>query len=304
MTDTPDKTALLRFIADSPRPLSKRQIVQAFDIKGDDRRDIKGMLRELMEEGSIVKLPGQEYAVPKGLPSVAVVEVYEIDIDGDVFARPTEWNAEIQGEPPKIEIVPDHKKGHTNLKEGDRALCALRRFSDKVYEGKVIKRLDDPRGQVMGLLVRHKTGYVLDPTNKRAKHNFDVAQEDLNGATEGDLAVGEIQPARGLQRKKVRITKIIGRRDDPKAISLIALYEAGLSESFPQDVIDETKGMIVPDLKGREDLRAYPLVTIDGADARDFDDAVFAEKTEDGFHLIVAIADVAYYVRPGSAHKC
>lgn len=301
MTDTPDKNDILRFIAASPTPLTKRQIVQAFDIKGDDRRDIKGALRELMEEGLIVKLPGQEYAVPKGLPSVAVVEVYEVDIDGDVFAKPTEWNAELQGEAPKIEIVPDHKKGHASLKEGDRALCALRRFSDKLYEGKVIKKLDDPRGQVLGLVVRHKNGYVLEPTDKRAKHSFDISQTDLNGASEGDLAVGEIQPARGLQRKKVRITKIIGRRDDPKAISLIALYEAGLSEKFPQAVIDETKDMTVPDLKAREDLRPYPLVTIDGADARDFDDAVFAEKTDEGYHLIVAIADVAYYVRPGSA---
>lgn len=301
MTDTPDKNALLRFIADSPTPLTKRQIVQAFDIKGDVRRDIKDLLRALLEEGQIVKLPGQEYAVPKGLPSVAIVEVYEIDIDGDVFARPVEWNQEIQGPAPKIEIVPDAKKGHVNLKEHDRVLAALRRFSDKLYEGKVIKRLDDPRGQVMGQLVRHKTGYVLEPTDKRAKHSFDVPQADLNGATEGDLVVGEIQTARGLQRKKVRITKIIGRRDDPKAISLIALYEAGLSEKFPQAVLDETEGMTVPDLKGREDLRSYPLVTIDGADARDFDDAVFAQKTDDGYHLIVAIADVAHYVRPGSA---
>jgi ribonuclease R len=301
MTDTPDKNTILRLIADAPSPLSKRDIVDAFDIKGDDRRDIKNALRELVDEGSIVKLPGQEYSIPKGLPSVAVIEVYEIDIDGDVFAKPVEWNAEIQGPHPVIEIVPDAKKGHVALKEKDRVLAALRRFSDKKYEGKVIKRLDDARGQVMGLLVRHKNGYVLEPTEKRAKHSFDVPQADLNDAVDGDLVVAEIQPARGIERKKVRIIKIIGRRDDPKAISLIALYEAGLTEKFPQAVLDETEGMSVPDLKGREDLRTYPLVTIDGADARDFDDAVFAEKTDDGFHLIVAIADVAYYVRPGSA---
>lgn len=301
MTDTPDKNTILRLIADAPSPLSKRDIVDAFDIKGDDRRDIKNALRELVDEGSIVKLPGQEYSIPRGLPSVAVIEVYEIDIDGDVFAKPVEWNAEIQGPHPVIEIVPDAKKGHVALKEKDRVLAALRRFSDKKYEGKVIKRLDDARGQVMGLLVRHKNGYVLEPTEKRAKHSFDVPQADLNDAVDGDLVVAEIQPARGIERKKVRIIKIIGRRDDPKAISLIALYEAGLTEKFPQAVLDETEGMSVPDLKGREDLRTYPLVTIDGADARDFDDAVFAEKTDDGFHLIVAIADVAYYVRPGSA---
>ena len=301
MYEKPDKEAILRLIAESPRPLTKRDIVSAFGIRGDDRRNIKDMLRDLEADGEIVKTRGQEYTVPKGLPSVAVVEVTEIDIDGDVFARPTEWNEATQGEVPKIEIVPEPKKGHPGLKEGDRVLASLRRFSDRLYEGKVIRRLDDPRGTVMGMLVRQKNGYVLQPASKRAKHDFDVAQSDLNDARDGDLVVGEIQPARGLQRKKVRITKVIGSRNDPKAISLIALYEAGLSERFPADVVAATEGMTVPDLKGREDLRPYPLVTIDGADARDFDDAVFAEKEEDGYHLIVAIADVAYYVRPGSA---
>jgi len=300
MYEKPDKEAILRLIAESPRPLTKRDIVSAFGIRGDDRRDIKDMLRYLEADGKIVKTRGQEYTVPKGLPSVAVIEVTEIDIDGDVFAKPAEWNEATQGEVPKIEIVPD-KKGAPALKEGDRVLASLRRFSDKRYEGKVIRRLDDPRGTVMGMLVRQKNGFVLQPASKRAKHDFDVAQADLNDAKDGDLVVGEIQPSRGLHRKKVRITKIIGTRDDPKAISLIALYEAGLSEKFPADVLAATEGMTVPDLKGREDLRSYPLVTIDGADARDFDDAVFAEREEDGgFHLIVAIADVSFYVRPGT----
>ncbi len=300
MYEKPDKEAILRLIAESPRPLTKRDIVSAFGIRGDDRRDIKDMLRDLEAHGKIVKTRGQEYTVPKGLPSVAVIEVTEIDIDGDVFAKPAEWNEATQGEVPKIEIVPD-KKGAPALKEGDRVLASLRRFSDKLYEGKVIRRLDDPRGTVMGMLIRQKNGFVLQPASKRAKHDFDVAQADLNDAKDGDLVVGEIQPSRGLHRKKVRITKIIGSRDDPKAISLIALYEAGLSEKFPAEVLAATEGMTVPDLKGREDLRSYPLVTIDGADARDFDDAVFAEREEDGgFHLIVAIADVSFYVRPGT----
>ena len=298
----PDKQSILALIAEASYPLSKRDIVQAFGIRGDDRRDIKDALRELEADGLIIKTRGQEYTVPKGLPSVAVCEVAEIGLDGDVFARPADWNTEMQGNPPRIEIVPDPKKGHVGLKIRDRALVALKRVSDKLYEGKVIRRLDDPRGNVMGRVVRHKKGWVLEPANKRAKHDFDIPDADLGGATDGDLAVGEVQPERGLARKRVRIVQIIGRRDDPKAISLIALHEAGLSEKFPNDVVAETEGMSVPDLKGREDLRGYPLVTIDGADARDFDDAVFAEKAEDGgYHLIVAIADVSYYVRPGSA---
>ncbi len=302
MMKKPDKDSILRLIADSHSPLTKRDIIAAFDIRGDDRSEVKLVLRELMEDGSIVKMRGQEYTIPRGQPSVAIVEVTEIDLDGDVFAVPAEWNVETQGTPPRIEIVPDDKKGHPALKEKDRALVSLKRYSDKLYEGRVIRRLDDPRGQVMGLLVKQKKGFVLVPSNKRAKHDFDVGDKDLNGARDGDLVVGEIQPARGLARKRVRILDILGSKDDPKAISLIALHEAGLTEKFPESVVAETKGMTVPDLKGREDLRDYPLVTIDGADARDFDDAVFAQREEDGgYHLIVAIADVSHYVRPGSA---
>lgn len=244
-------------------PLTKRDIMQAFGIKGDDRRDIKDILRDLEEDGAIIKTRGKEYTIPKGMPSVAVVEVTGIDLDGDMFATPVDWNEERQGPAPRVEIVPDTNKGHPALKEKDRVLVRLKRYSDKLYEGVVMKRLDDPRGQVMGQLVKLKNGYVLEPASKRAKNNFDVPADQLGGANEGDLVVGEIQPALGLQQKKVRIVQIIGRRDDPKAISLITLYEAGLSEKFPQDVID-TEGMTVPELGKRVDLRGYPLVTIDG----------------------------------------
>lgn len=295
-----DKDAVLKLIKECGVPLGKNDIVRAFGGRGDDRVDIKNILRELEEDGAIIKTRGKEYTIPVGLPAVAVVEVYDIDVDGDVFAKPAEWDAS-RGEIPKIEIVPDEKKGHPALKLGDRALVSLRRFTDTKYEGKVIRRLDDPRGQVMGVVTKQRSGYVLDPANKRARQNFELAEADLNGAKDGDLVVGEIQPSRDLARKKVRIVRVIGRRDDPRAISIIALYEAGLTETFPPDVIAETDGMIVPDLKGREDLRDYPLVTIDGEDARDFDDAVFAEKNAEGYHLIVAIADVSYYVRPRSA---
>ena len=111
------------------------------------------------------------------------------------------------------------------------------------------------------------------------------------GADDGDLVVGEIQPSNG-RKKRARVVEVIGKRDDPKAISIISMHEQGLKEKFPARVLKDAENLKVPDLKGREDMRQIPLVTIDGADARDFDDAVFAEKTETGFHLIVAIADV------------
>lgn len=293
---------ILDFIQNSPQPQTKREIARAFKVKGGENRiALKQILKSLEAEGVISKQAGGGYSVPDGLPSVCVIEVCDIDIDGDVFAKPTEWNEELQGPLPRIELMP-RKKGHPASAVGDRVLARLNRAGDNVYEAHVIKPLDSDEGRVLGLISYDKQGPVLVPTDKKAKYDFVINPGDLNGAKEGDLAVGEIQPTRGLKRKKVRILEVIGKRGDPKAISIISLHEAGLREDWPGKVLNETENMKVPDVKGREDLRDIPLVTIDGADARDFDDAVFAEKQDDGgFHLMVAIADVAYYVRHGSA---
>lgn len=291
---------ILRFLSDSPTPLTKREIAQAFHIKGDDGRIVlKDILRELESRGAIIKLAGQAYAVPQALPTVAVIEITDIDADGDLLAKPTEWDEAVQGDLPRIDVMPD-RNGQSNLGAGDRALAKLKRLSDKIYEAEIIRRLDTPQNRVMGLVVKIPRGFILKPTDRKAKYDFDLMQADLNGAEPGDLCIAEVQPARGLRNKRVRVIEVIGQQDDPKAISLVAMHTVGIKPEFPKAVIDETKDMIVPDLKGREDLRTVPLVTIDGADARDFDDAVFAEETDDGFHLIVAIADVAYYVTFGS----
>lgn len=296
-----NKSDILDLIRSSPSPVTKRDIAKAFRVKGGEPRiALKRILKELEGDGIVTKHAGGGYSVPDGLPAVCVVEVNDIDIDGDVFARPVEWDAEHQGEPPRIEIMPD-KKGHPALKTGDRALARLTPIDDKTYEGHVIKRIDTDMGRVMGLLRLTKGGGILEPADKKAKYDFEVPQNDMGGAKDGDLVVAEIQPSRGLKRKKVRIIEVIGQRDDPKAISIISLHEAGLHEAFPAKVIEATKDLSVPSTKEREDLRDIPLITIDGADARDFDDAVYAKPMDDGgFHIIVAIADVAYYVRPHS----
>lgn len=293
--------SILHFLAESPTPLTKREIARAFDIKGDGRILLKDILRELEERGAIVKQPGQAYAVPKALPTVTVIEITDIDADGDLLAKPTEWDEATQGDLPRIDVMPD-QKGHASLAPGDRALAKLNRINDKKYEAEIIRRLDAPQNRVLGMVEKISRGFILKPTDRRAKYDFDLHQADLNGAVPGDLCIAEVQPSRGLRNKRVRVVEVIGQQDDPKTISVVAMHEVGIKPEFTQDVINETKPMIVPDLKGREDLRPIPLVTIDGADARDFDDAVFAEEMDDGtFHLIVAIADVAYYVTFGSA---
>ncbi len=295
----PTKDQIHKFLSDLGSSLTKREMIDAFHIKGDDRVPFKRILREMEDEGLLIKEGGKSYRVPDALPAVTVIEVTEIDIDGDVIAKPAEWNDELQGTVPRIEVVNDGKTAFT-MKVGDRALAQVRKFSKDLYEAKILKRMNTLKMTSVGLLKQIRGGYIVEPMERNAKFDFEIAEADFNGARPGEIVVCEIQPSRSALRKRVRVIEVIGAADDPKAISLVALHQAGLRAHFPDEVIDSTKDMQVPPINGREDLRKIPLVTIDGKDARDFDDAVFAEPDKDGFHLVVAIADVSYYVRSGS----
>lgn len=291
---------ILNHIRVSSEPQSKREIARIFGIKGDDRRVLKQYLRQLENDGKIVKQGKDGFSVPGALPTVTMIQITHIDIDGDIFAEPMDWDEATQGPKPRIELL-----SNAPMKEGDRALASLKKFNDTLYEGKLIRRIDKQRATVMGQISKTAKGYLLSPAHKKAKYDFDVGEEDLNGAKSGDLVIAEIMPSRDIKRQRAKITQVLGNRNDVNAISLIAIHEAGLHEHFLEKVIEETQGLKVPPLGKREDVRHIPLVTIDGADARDFDDAVFAEKRSEkeggGFHLIVAIADVAHYVRANTA---
>ena len=299
-----NKSDILEILTAAPHPINKRQIAKLLGIKGSGPRvALKKILKALLADGAIAKHPGSLYSVPEGLPSAMMIEITDIDIDGDVLAKPVEWDAETQGEPPRIELMPD-KKGHPAAAPGDRLLARLQKSKTEegVYEAFTIRRMDEEKNRIMGIFSANRSGWGwVKPADKKSRTDFEVPSGEINGAKDGDLVVAELLPSRGLKNKRVRIAEVLGSRDDVNAISLISLNEAGLSETFPDEVMKAAEGLKVPSTKGREDLREVPLVTIDGADARDFDDAVYAEPLEDGsFHLIVAIADVTYYVRPGS----
>ena len=299
----PNIDELLKYIVESDVPLTKRDIVEAFDVTGDDRKMLKQMLRQLMQDEKIEKGEKQAYSKAGSqantLPSVTMIEISDIDEDGDLIATPQDWDMPSQGIPPRIEIT-----SNVALKKGDRALAKLTKFTDKLYEGKIIRKVDKQHAQIMGQVTKTAKGYILRPVDKKSKNDFDIPESALNGANAGDLAIVELTSSRSLKRPTAKVITVLGHKDDVNAISLIALFEAGLKDSFLDSVEEAAQGLKVPELGKREDLRKLPLVTIDGADARDFDDAVFAEKVSEaeggGFHLIVAIADVAHYVHPGS----
>ena len=200
MKTLPEKEDILRLLADAPAPMTKREIVRAFGITGDLRRPMKALLREMEANGHIVKQPGQIYSVPEALPAVTVVQVSEIDIDGDVFARPADWDEEVQGEAPRIEILPD-QRGHPAVKEGDRILVRLRKYTDRFYEGNIIRRLDDPRGQVIGM---KRIEQESDRTELHAVDRLAEAQVAMQG-TQHEAVATEGHDDVGLFRRDVAI---------------------------------------------------------------------------------------------------
>ena len=306
----PDKQQILDFIRDSPGRVGRREIARAFGIKGGDRIAMKSMLKELKEEGRIesVRRPrGRDAAKPGTLPAVAVIEAIGPDPDGELLARPLQWHGE--GPPPRVFVMPE--RGHPAMARGDRALARLARGEDGSYEARIIRRIgaEVASQRVVGVFQRsakQHDGGRIRPTDRRAKSEYHVDARDTEGAESGELVLAELLPPRKLGLPTARIVERLGRMDNPRVFSLIAIHTHDIPVAFPPEALAEAERARPVELGQRTDLRTIPLVTIDGADARDFDDAVWAEPdtapdNRGGWHAVVAIADVAWYVRPGGA---
>ena len=192
----------------------------------------------------------------------------------------------------------NHSQGHS--KGGQRGNNAGQGGKGQQSRGPANGRAAVPDALV-GIVQDNMGQLELVPCAKKDKRVFVIDPQTLNNAKPGDIILAKQGGHTPDGKFLARAEKVLGRSNDAGILSLISAYEKGLRIEFNQSAIDQTVGMDVPALKGRTDLRQIPLVTIDGADARDFDDAVFAERTDDGYHLIVAIADVSWYVRPGTA---
>ncbi|NVN13377.1 RNB domain-containing ribonuclease, partial [Nguyenibacter vanlangensis] len=141
----------------------------------------------------------------------------------------------------------------------------------------------------------------LIPADRRAKAEWIIPAGETLGAEDEDVVIAEPLPLAGPGLKPARIIERLGPMGDARSVSLLAIHTHGIPDAFSAEALAEAERARGVPAEGRENLREVPLITIDGADARDFDDAVYAEPDGDGFRLIVAIADVAHYVRPGSA---
>ncbi len=303
MAQIPSKREILDWISENPTQTAKRDIARAFGIKGAQRIDLKRLLRELEDEGHLRKR-GKSYRDPEALPPVAVCEVGAADGDGDLFARPLEWHGD--GPEPRILIVA--RQTDAALGAGDRVLLRLQevKADDHRYEGRLIRKIGKTSRRMLGVFRANPEGGRILPIDKGQDREWMVAARETGGAQDGELVEAEqAGPAGRMGLPRARIVARLGDPSEPRAVSLIAIHQHGIPNQFPDEVIAEAEAAEPVGLDGREDLRHLALVTIDPSDARDHDDACFAEPDPDpgneGGHVLwVAIADVAHYVRPGS----
>lgn len=303
MNQLPTKEQILQWITDNPGLSAKRDIAKAFSIKGAARIELKRILKELEDDGAVAKKK-RAYRDPDSLPPVSILSVLPPDDAGDLYLRPLEWQGE--GEPPRILFIP--KKGDPALGAGDRVLARLAEVNldDYRYEARLIRALGSNAIKVLGIFRKGSEGGRIVPIDKGADKEWRVRAGDDLDARDGELVEAEQTGPKRLGLPQARITARLGDPAGPKAVSLIAIHQHGIPDRFPDRVIEEADAANPASLAGRDDLRDLALVTIDPIDARDHDDAVFAEPDHEpsnpGGHIVwVAIADVAYYVRPGSA---
>ena len=282
---------------------NKRDLARVLGLKGSDRIILKRILKELETEGAIQSRKNSGLVKRGELPEVALVEVSGTDDDGELLARPLNWDS--NEKPPVIYLIAP--KDGDAPGPGDRLLARLERHGDS-YQARIIRRLErETPTRLIGVLREAPgAGWRLVPIDKKSRTEYALDKADLGAAKHNELVAAEPKPGHIAGFSRVKVVERIGSMDSPKTISLIAIHDHGIPTEFPKAVIEQAKAAKAVNARGRTDLRAIPLVTIDPPDARDHDDAVWAGADHDarnpGGHIVlVAIADVAHYVTPGSA---
>ncbi|MDE2487489.1 MAG: ribonuclease R [Alphaproteobacteria bacterium] len=298
----PDRETLLSFLREKGES-DRADLARAFGLKGAERRALREMLRELEAEGALGRRGRKGFAEKGALPEVGVVDVVERDPDGDLLVKLTKGE-----DVPLVPLAPSRKAEAGQAPGlGDRLLVRFERLESGEFEARLIKRLGQSAHRVLGVVRKARREIRVEPVDRRSKETLVLDPDEAGELCDGDLVVAQVgaSVARyGPHRGKV--LEVVGREDEPRAASLIAIHAHGIPTGFSPAAEAEAEAAQAPTLAGREDLRGVPLITIDPADARDHDDAVFAEPDADeanngGWIVWVAIADVAAYVKPGSA---
>jgi ribonuclease R len=303
MNTLPTKSQILEWIAANPGQGAKREIAKAFGVKGAARIDLKRLLRELEDDGKLER-SRKAYRDPERLPPVSVLELRGPDAAGHLWGRALEWSGE--GAEPRVLVLLRGSDGA--LGKGDRVLARVTPVEAEGhdYEARPIRRIGASPLRIVGIFRKGAEGGRIVPIDKGQDREWSVAPGAVHGARDGELVEAEQDGRTRLGLPPARVVARLGDPSAPRAVSLIAIHQHGIPDAFDPATLAEAEAAVPAGDAGREDLRSLPLVTIDPEDARDHDDAVCAAADDDpgnpgGWVVWVAIADVAAYVRPGSA---
>jgi ribonuclease R len=304
----PSKEQLLAFIRDRSGKVGTREIARAFGAKNLDRAALNRMLRELAETGEIDRQRKKLHQAG-ALPPVVLADITGRDSDGDLVARPTEWDEAANGQPPVIHVTtPRRARPGEVAGVGDRALIRIEQSRGAETTGRVIKLIDRAKHRVLGIFrsLPSGGGRLVPVDKKQLGRDLGIPDGRTAGATDGDLVAVEVSRSGRLGLPMGSVIERLGSIKSEHAVSLIAIHAHDIPNVFPRAVMDEAAAAQPATLADREDWRDVPFVTIDPPDAKDHDDAVHATPDADpnnpgGYVVSVAIADVAHYVRPGSA---
>ncbi|HEX3888533.1 MAG TPA: ribonuclease R [Phenylobacterium sp.] len=298
----PDRDTLLKYIRDGGET-DKAALAKAFELKGEERRALRHMLQALQEDGALAKRGRRGFAEVGALPEVGVVDVIERDTDGELLVRLT------KGEDAPLVVLAAPRSGDTGPAPGlgDRLLVRFVKLENDEHEARLIKSLGAGGQRILGVIRKSHREVRVEPVDRRSKDALLLTDPQAQELRDGDLVLAQASTAETRYGpKRGKLLEVIGREDEPRSASLLAIYAHGIPTGFSPAAEAEAEAAQPPTLAGREDLRAVPFITIDPVDARDHDDAVYAEPDDDpknpgGWIVWVAIADVAAYVRPNSA---
>jgi ribonuclease R len=294
----PTRQQIIDFITSSDTPAGKREIAKAFGLTAQEKIALKALLKDMADEGLIDSAPGRAFHKMGGLPKVTVLRITDVDDGGNVWAVPERWDADA-APMPKLRVRERGKRSALGI--GDRILARTEE-AGKGWIAHPMKQLAKGDELMLGVIRKESNGLWLEGVEKRERRQYPVS--DAGDAQAGDLVLAE--KAGRPPRITVRVTERLGDPFAPRSFSLIAIHEHGIPDSFADEALDEAERVAKQPLgEGREDLTHLPIVAIDPADARDHDDAVWAAPDDDpgnagGWKAVVVIADVSFYVRPGS----
>ncbi|KJS25829.1 MAG: ribonuclease R [Hyphomonadaceae bacterium BRH_c29] len=295
----PDRKTVLNFLRDNPSATTKQEIARGLHLKGKERALLREILQAMEADGTLERTGKRAWAQSDRPPPTGVVEFTRLAKDGELYGQ-SAGDKGLFG--PEIRYAgPSGKPKAKAPAVGDRALCKISEHDGEWLARSITlfeKRLSD---RLVGLYSQTQRGGKVTPSSRKEKREFVIQEGDRKGAKDGDLVIAEPKPVGRRQYGPAFgiVTEVIGHITDPRSASLLAIHAHDIPTEFPEDALEQARDA-KPAAAEREDLTQIPLITIDPHDARDHDDAVWAEQLDDGWRVIVAIADVAAYVTEGS----